>query len=64
MKSLLCDMKKFILRYETQMTKHQKMYFAIWDTYRTLNMLYQIDSNIMAKPKMSTASTNSITKEI
>ena len=54
MKSLLCDMKKFILRYETQMTKHQKMYFAIWDTYRTLNIVY-----IMAKPKMSTASTNS-----
>ena len=45
------------------MTKHQKMYFAIWDTYRTLNIVYQIDSNIMAKPKMSTASTNSIKHE-
>ena len=25
-------MRKFTLRYETQTTKHQKMYFAIWDT--------------------------------
>ena len=39
------------------------MYFEIWDTYRTLNIVYQIDSNIMAKPKMSTASTNSIKHE-
>ena len=54
----------FTLRYETQMTKHQKMYFVIWDTYRTLKIVYQSDSNIMAKPKMSTASTNGITQEI
>ena len=75
---LLCDMilhepknEIFTLRYEKiyfaiwdTNDKTSKMYFTIWDAYRTLNIVYQIHSNIMAKPKMSTASTNSITQEI
>ena len=39
-------MRKFTLRYETQTTKHQKMYLAIWDTNLGIQKFHILVINI------------------